>query len=220
MLSNEWKHESRAPQSCRNDSEIANGQFLEWCASKSALIEKLIAIRFERTYQRLEYVLKNGFTGCFIFGGAELATPPMMSPELFDAFVVKYDSRLFDLVHRYAGLVRVHCHGNVKDALSKFIDMGADALDPLEPPPQGDIEMDDAKRICGGRMTLLGNIEFSDLETLTPMEIEEKVKRAICDGGKERFILYPASRSISALTDRFTANAIRYVEAGIKYGEL
>ena len=46
------------------------------------------------------------------------------------------------------------------------------------------------------------------------------MKRAICEGGKERFILYPSSRPIGALTARYAANAIRYIEAGIKYGEM
>ena len=195
-------------------------QFLEWCMSKPAFIERLIAIRFERTYERLEYLLENGVTCSFLLGGSEQATPPMMSPKLFDAFVMKYDSRLIDLIHRYGGLAHVHCHGRVKEAIPKFIEMGADALDPVEPPPQGDIELAEAKRICAGRMTLMGNIEFRDLGLATPSEINEKVKRALADGGKERLILFPSARPISTPTDRFLANAIQYVESGLKYGKL
>ena len=191
---------------------------LEWSVTVPDLIEEAIALRFDRMLKRIEYVLRNGYTGLFILGGAEFAVPPMMSPKQFDAFVVKYDSPLISLIHRYGGLVHVHCHGNVRSVLRKFMDMGADALDPPEPPPHGDVELGEAKRICDGRMTLMGNIEFGDLESGTPSEIEEKVRRAICDGGKERFILYPSSRPISALSDRFTVNAIRYIEVGIKYG--
>ena len=193
-------------------------QFLEWCASEFDLINLLIRTEFDRISERLDWVLGQGVGPLVWFGGSEQATPPMMSPALYDAFVVKYDKPLFDIVHKHGCYVHVHCHGKVSGILGKLVEMGADLLDPVEPPPQGDIEMGEAKRRVAGRITLLGNIEFCDLEFAEPDEIEQKAKSAIEDGGKEHTILYPSATAIARISDRQRDNAIRYIEAGLKYG--
>jgi len=194
--------------------------FLAWCAEEFDLIDQLIRTVQERIYGRLAWLLEQGVGPVVWFGGSEQATPPMMSPALYDAFVVKYDGPLFDLVHKHGGYVHVHCHGKVSGILDKLVEMGADMLDPVEPPAQGDIEMGEAKRRVQGKITLMGNIEFCDLEYATPDEIEQKVKHAIEDGGKEHTILYPSATGHETIRDQYRDNAIRYIEAGVKYGKM
>jgi len=193
-------------------------QFLEWCAAEHDLIDRLIRTVFERIHVKLEWLLQQGIGPTFWFGGSEQATPPMMSPRYYDDFVVKYDGRLFDLVHRYGQLVHVHCHGKIAATLPKLVERGVDSLDPVEPPPDGDVEMGEAKRMVQGRIALLGNVEFRHLEFAEPDEIEEMVQHAILDGGKEHCMLYPSARAISSISDRYRDNAIRYIEAGLRYG--
>ena len=41
--------------------------------------------------------------------------------------------------------IHVHCHGNVGTLLDSFVAMGVDSTDPVEPPPQGDIDIAEAK---------------------------------------------------------------------------
>ena len=193
-------------------------QFLEWCLTERATIVKLLATHLERIYVKLEYLLQNGVGPCFWFGGSEQATPPMMSNQMYDDFVVRYDSQLFDLVHKYGGLVHVHCHGKVNTVFERIIDMGVDMLDPMEPPPDGDLEIGEAKLRANGRITLMGNIEIRDLDFATPGEIAAKVKHAINDGGKKHFMLYPCATAISGLTDQYRDNAIQYIRSGLEYG--
>ena len=71
-----------------------------------------------------------------------------------------------------------------------------------------------------GRMTLIGNIEMVDLETETPEVIEERVRDAVCLGGRDHFILSASDFTISRVSDRMRENIRRFVEAGIKYGIL
>ncbi len=193
-------------------------QFLTWCATEKSTLARLIETAFERIFEQLEYLLQNGVGPIFHFGGSEQATPPMMSPDLYDEFVLKYDSRLFDLVHHYRSYVAVHCHGRVGSILDKLIDMGVDLLDPVEAPPGGDIEIGEAKRKVKGKITLVGNIQISDMERCTPEAIDAKVKEAIRSGGKEKFILGTTEGPLSSVSDRMKENYIRFVEAGIKYG--
>lgn len=194
-------------------------KFLVWCIAEKFTIVRLIETAFERIYEQLEYLLQKGAGPVFHFGGSEQATPPMMSPKLYDEFVVKYDSRLFNLVHRFGGYVAVHCHGRVGSILDKLIDMKVDLLDPVEAPPSGDIEIGEAKRKAKGKITLVGNIQINDMETCTPEEIDDKVKEAICSGGKEKFILATTEGPLSSVSDRMKENYLQFIEAGIKYGK-
>jgi uroporphyrinogen-III decarboxylase len=155
----------------------------------------------------------------FHFGGSEQATPPMMSPRLYEDFVVKYDSKLFDLVHRYGGYVQVHCHGNIRGILDRLMSMGVDLLDPVEAPPNGDITIREAKQHINGRITLVGNIQFDDMEASRPTEIDEKVKTAIRSGGKKHFILSTTEGPISPLSSKMRDNYIQLIESGYKYGK-
>jgi uroporphyrinogen-III decarboxylase len=84
---------------------------------------------------------------------------------------------------------------------------GAMGLDPIEPPPQGDMELRDVRKQAGRQMVLFGNIEASDIENLGPREFEGKVRQALEEGtaGEGRgFVLMPSAspygRTISADT--------------------
>ena len=55
--------------------------------------------------------------------------------------------------------------------------MGADGLDPIEPPPQGDMELRDVRQRHGRQLVLFGNLEIADIETLPTPRFTEKVKR-------------------------------------------
>ena len=195
-------------------------QFLMWCVIERSTILRLIETAFERIYGQLEYLLRKGVGPIFHFGGSEQATPPMMSPKLYDEFVIQYDSKLFDLVHRHGGLVAVHCHGRVRGILGKLITMGVDLLDPVEAPPSGDIEIVEAKRKVKGMITLVGNMQFGDMEICTRDEIDQKVREAICSAGKEKFILATTEGPISPVSSRMRDNYIQFIESGHKYGKL
>jgi len=190
-----------------------------WCVTEKNTITRLIETVFERIYEQLKYLLQKGVGPVFHFGGSEQATPPMMSPKLYDEFVVKYDKKLFDLVHSYDGYVAVHCHGRVRNILDKLVKMGVDLLDPVEAPPNGDIEIGEAKKKVKGKITLVGNIQFGDMETSTPEEIDKKVKEAILSGGKKKFILATTEGPVSPVSSRMRNNYIQFIESGHKYGK-
>ena len=194
--------------------------FLEWTLAEPSLLERMIERAYERLATRMEIVLKTGLIPLVRFGGSEQATPPMMSAELYDSLVMRYDKPLFDMAHRYGALVEVHCHGRVRGILEKLIDMGADGLDPVEPPPQGDVDIAEAKRIVDGRMTLVGNIEYLDLERGTPEMIDAKVEYAVTSIRKDHIILFPSAHLFAPISDNHLANLLQYLESGMKYGRI
>jgi hypothetical protein len=194
-------------------------KFLEWSITERPLVERMIEVSYERVSERLRYVLERGVDAIFRFGGSEQATPPLMSHRFFEDFILKYEAPLWKMVRDAGRIVWVHCHGRVSSVLDDFINGGVQMLDPVEPSPQGDIDIAEAKRRAAkGSLTLIGNIEQSDLRHRAPDEIEELVRYAVCEEGRDHFILGHSDVVISEIDTLTRENIVTYIEAGVKYG--
>jgi len=142
--------------------------------------------------------------------GPEYVTEPYLPPHLFQEYVVRYTGPMIQTIRRYGGFARIHCHGRIRAVLDYIVDMGADAIDPIEPPPHGDIELADVRRQYGKELVLFGNLEIADLENMEPAEFEKVVGRVLIDGtsGEGRgFVLMPSSAPNGRkITPRMMAN--------------
>ena len=128
--------------------------------------------------------------------GPEYASPPYLPPTLFKRYVTEYDKRLVDIIHSSGGYGRLHSHGNLKDILDHITDTGCMGIDPIEPPPQGDVELSYVRENYGKDLVLFGNLEASDLVNLAENKFREKIKKAISEGtaGDGRgFVLLPSA---------------------------
>lgn len=151
----------------------------------------------------------------------EYALPPLMSPRDFEEFVVGFDKPLVDLVHSYPGTRAViHSHGRVNAFLERFAAIGIDGLNVLEPPPQGDTVLVDAKRRVGDQLCLIGNIQYDDIVRGTSEGVERLVREAIRDGSPGGgFILSPcASPYESPLSPKGSDNLITYLVKADEFG--
>jgi hypothetical protein len=73
---------------------------------------------------------------------------------------------------------------------------GAEALGPVEPPPQGDVELAFVREKYGDQPTLFGNLEIGDLENLPSEDFAQKVKSGLEEatfGKGKGFVLMPSS---------------------------
>ncbi len=128
--------------------------------------------------------------------GPEYATEPYLPPHLFHEYVTNYDRPLVEMIQNSGGYARLHCHGRLKNILDEIAATGCRALDPIEPPPQGDVELDYVRQKYGDRLTLFGNLEASDIENLPAAEFAVKVERALAQGTAGdgwRFVLMPSA---------------------------
>lgn len=128
--------------------------------------------------------------------GPEYATPPYLPPHLFDEYVCRYVEPMIKMIHAHGGYARIHAHGRVRDVLPAIVAMGADAIDPLEPSPQGDVALGDVRYQYGKELVLFGNIEVADIENLPPTRFAEKARRAIAEGTAREgrgFVLMPSA---------------------------
>jgi uroporphyrinogen-III decarboxylase len=198
------------------------GMLLEWVLAEPELIKRLADTWLDRTWQKVDFLLSQGVGPFWHFNGVERASPPMMGPKQWETLVVPYDGEIMRRIKERdkEAKIHVHCHGKVGTLLDSFIKMGVDSTDPVEPPPQGDIEIASAKKRVKGKLTLFGNIEFCDMDMKTPDEIEQNVRSAIEDGGKKHLVLFPSATPHEKPTAKFYANAERYLQTALKYGKL
>jgi uroporphyrinogen-III decarboxylase len=129
--------------------------------------------------------------------GPEYASPPYLPPRLFREYAVKYNTQMVSAIQRYGGFARIHSHGRLKAILDDIASTGCAALDPIEPPPQGDVELSYVRERYGEQMVLFGNLEANDLEFLSTPLFAQKIERALREGtaGKGRGFVLMASSS-------------------------
>ena len=113
----------------------------------------------------------------------------------------------------------VHSHGSVNKVLEGFVRSGVDCLEPLEPPPHGDLELANAKRRVGGRLCLEGNFECYEFDNLTADAMRERVRQTMADakeGGG--YIVACASAPTQPMTPRSVEALVAFAEAVRDYG--
>jgi len=185
--------------------------FLELCATHFELLKELTQICFARIMSVLDVLLSAGNIEYVWMGGCEWLTPPMGSPRHYEELVQDFEKKIIDRIHAAGALCHVHCHGNVRSTIEMVVERGADFFEPMEPPPDGDITMAEAKTLVAGRMTLGGNVEARVLENENADEVE-KAARAAFAGGKERMVLQTSAGPYCAMTPRMIENYHRMID--------
>lgn len=195
--------------------------FAYWSVEQRDLLFELIDMIYERCAHYLTYLLERGIGPFFGYVGPELCIPPLQSVKDFYDFVVTYDKKLIGLIHEFGGYVWCHSHGNMNAVLEGFMDMGVDCLNPLEPPPWGNLTLAEAKVRTQGKLVLEGNIEKHELYHSEPGAIRERVIGAIQDAGPGgRFILCPSAglQEWPACDERTVQNFLTFIETGLEFG--
>lgn len=164
--------------------------------TEQALFHRLLE-RYAKQFQAKTQAVAQALPGrLWRIYGPEYASPPYLPPRLFREYVGVYDTPLIETIHRYGGYARIHCHGRIKDILDDIVATGCIGLDPIEPPPQGDVSLRYVREIYGKRLVLFGNLEASDIETLPTPLFCEKVRQSLREGtaGQGRgFVLMPSA---------------------------
>ena len=202
-------------------------RFLVLSITETARIKYFLDFIHQRQIAYLEKVLQAGadagvnWAEClFRICGPEYATPPHLSPEYFAMFVTPYVRRMSDILHQYGAKVRLHCHGKLGKVLDEIMKTEPDAMDPIEPPPDGDIELGQVKKQTGGKVCLFGNIEMRLLERGEPEEVRDFVIDALAQAKKGgRFVIMPTAAPINdPLSQKTQENYAVFIETALEYG--
>jgi len=204
------------------------GQFLVYAMTETDKIKYFLDFVHEHQMTYLKAVLEAGPKAgidwtqtLFRICGPEYATEPYLPPTYFAEFVTGYVTAMTELIHQFGAKVRLHCHGRIAAALDEIAKTGADAIDPIEPPPDGDIELSEVKKRIGDRMCLFGNIEIKLLEQGSADEVKkftiDAINQAKAGGG---FVIMPTAAPIgSPLAPKTLQNYTTFIEIALKHGK-
>lgn len=198
---------------------MGSERFALMCIDERDLIKEAVNIFASRIRDHVKAVLDTGTAPVFGWVGPELCIPPLVRMNEFEELVFDVDKELCDMIHNSGGYVWVHCHGRVKNVIKKFMDMGVDVLNPLEPAPLGDISIKEAVEIVGSGMGLEGNIEISSLLLDKPERIKELIYSAVSEGKEtNRFILCPSAGYMEYVnpSPQYIDNLLLYLKYGLE----
>lgn len=207
---------------CAAAALLSMADFTIIALTEQTLFHRLIEKHVRHIYARTQKVAKEFPGRLWRIYGPEYAVEPYLPPQLFREYVVRYVTPMIEMIHQFGGFARIHAHGNIGAVLPDIVKMGADAIDPIEPPPQGNVDLAAVRREYGKDMVLFGNIEISDLENMESASFEKLVRQTLHDGtlGTGRgFVLMPSSSPYGLkITDQTLANYTLMVELVNRFG--
>ncbi len=181
---------------CAAASLFSMEDYMVFALTEQKLFHKLVEKIHHTLVKRLE-MITTALPGRFYrVVGSEYASEPYLPPELYRQYIFNYDKELISLIKKSGGFARVHSHGNLRNIIDQIVEMGADGIDPIEPPNQGDVTLRFMRENYGKDLVLFGNIEIVELETMGAGAFRERVKSALDEGmcGSGRgFVLMPSA---------------------------
>ena len=198
---------------------VGSTNFAMWSVDCDGILLEAVTEFARRITEEVKRVFASGLKPVFSWTGPELCIPPLMPPAAFERYVAAFDAPLIELIHDGGGFVWVHCHGKMRPVIRRFVEMGVDVLNPIEPPPMGDLTLGEAFALAGDDMALEGNIETHDLMTAHPELLRAKIHDAVDSGRGRRHILCPSSGYVENPdpTERYIGNLLLYIDEGIRY---
>jgi len=195
---------------------------LMWAFEDTDHFARTVATVAERVMENLRRQLDCCVLDIYRIVGPEYFTPPYLPPAMFRRFVVPHVTEMTRLIHDRGAKVRLHCHGKMSRVLDMILETGCDGIDPCEPPPDGDIELDEVKHRCHARgVSAWGNIELKLLEQATPEQVRAEVRKIMAqakEGGG--FVLMPTAGPIHVpLSPQTEANYKAFIDAGLEFGQ-
>jgi hypothetical protein len=207
---------------CAAASLFSMEDFTVMALTEQKLFHQLLEKLSRHIYARTETTAKVFPGHLWRIYGPEYAAEPYLPPYLFKEYVVRYTGPMVEMIQRRGGFARIHCHGRTRAVLDDIVRMNPAAIDPVEPPPQGDIELGEVRSRYGRELVLFGNIEFADIEHTEPAQFEKIVAKSLKDGtvgeGKG-FVLMPSSAPISrTINPRILTNYKTMVRLATNFG--
>ncbi|HEY3861709.1 MAG TPA: uroporphyrinogen decarboxylase family protein [Verrucomicrobiae bacterium] len=82
-----------------------------------------------------------------------------LRPEMYEEFIIPYESRIAAAVKAEGGYVYTHTCGAIGDRLELMLKSGISGIECLDPPPLGDVDLAEAVRLLNGKIFIKGNVD-------------------------------------------------------------
>lgn len=178
--------------------------------------DRMFAYFQDYALRLLKAVLEGGVPyifGTWFYASLSAGWGPRIFHEVFAPLIKQHA----DLVHSYGGIYHIYDDGKMMETLADYVAAGADVIETLTPPPVGDVDLAEAKRLYGQRTCLKGYIDLLYvIKEGMPALIEETVRRAIEVAAPGGGFILGTSDSVRDGTPH--ENVLAYFAAAHKYG--
>jgi hypothetical protein len=124
-----------------------------------------------------------------------------ISPEFYRRFVLPFERTVAESVRPFGVPVYVHTCGSIGDRLEMMAESPIAGLECLDPPPLGNVEIEDAVARVGDRLFIKGNIDpVGTMLFGTAERIEADVRRCLSAGRAGRGFILSTACSIAPTT--------------------
>ena len=124
------------------------------------------------------YAQAKGKIDAFFFGndfGSQLDL--LVSPECFDRFIMPYFIKFTKQAHRHGLKVMLHSCGSIGRVIERLIDMGVDALHPIQALAAG-MDAETLSEKYNDKIVFIGGVDTQQLLPFgTPQQVKDEVRR-------------------------------------------
>jgi len=189
-----------------------------WSITQNDRVADFLNRAMERLRIIYKWCLEHDLADIYFLVGAELASPPLVSRNTFEKWIVPYDKELIDMIHSYDKKVIQHYHGQIREVLPSFVEMAPDGLHTIEAPPVGNCTFTEAYRAVNDKITLIGNIQYEDFRSFAKEQMIKAVNSVLDECKGKPFILSPsAGPFIENIPQNMAENYITFMETAWKY---
>ena len=82
-----------------------------------------------------------------------------LSPEMYEEFILPFESRIAKAVREEGAAVYTHTCGAIGDRLELICRTGVSGIECLDPPPLGNVDIDEAVALLAGKIFIKGNVD-------------------------------------------------------------
>jgi hypothetical protein len=126
-----------------------------------------------------------------------------ISPEFYRKFVLPFESQIASAISYMGTHVYIHTCGAVNDRLEMMAESGVSGIECLDPPPIGNVRLDDAKERVGDKIFIKGNIDpINVLLQGSEEDVKRDAKRRIEVGKPGGGYILSTACSIAPYTKR------------------
>jgi MtaA/CmuA family methyltransferase len=137
-----------------------------------------------------------------------------ISPQFYREFVLPYESEIAKAVRARGVPVYLHTCGAINDRLEMMAEAGFSGIECLDPPPLGNVLLEDAKMRVGDKIFIKGNLDpVNELLAGTPESVWEAAARRIEVGKPGGGYILSTACSIAPHTRRENIRVLARVAA-------
>lgn len=154
------------------ECELGTEQFHYFLADYPREMEELMEVMHIKNLGLCRIIAESPAEIVIIY---ENTSTSYMSPSMYPRYCLRHLNEYADLYHEAGKILLIHMCGKLKDIV-ELVGLGRyDGIVDIAPPPTGDLELWEAKRVWGDRKVANGGIDATAFRFFSPQKMKEHV---------------------------------------------